>query len=100
MPDAKFRVRLGRCYELAGRRAGFTAGAILVHGSIQGFGHPRIGHAWVVLPSGVVWEPILDQEIDADVFREFFSPEVEVTYEREEVLVLMLREMHWGPWHD
>ena len=59
-PDAmKFEDRLRRCYELAGKGILHAPeGSTLVHGTIEGFGNPRIGHAWVELPDGSVWEPI------------------------------------------
>jgi hypothetical protein len=94
-----FKKRLGRCYELAGRFASNNEGAILVHGSIEGFGKPRIGHAWVEV-DGQVWEPASGKMWDPKVFDMFFSPEEEFRYDHEGVLVMSLRSSHWGPWDE
>lgn len=93
------RARLGRCYELAGRAAAFAElDVTLVHGTIEGFGNPRIGHAWLVLPGGDVWEPVSDEVWDAVVFDAVFDPGVVSEYGSGEVRVLMVRFGHWGPW--
>lgn len=92
-----FKARLGRCYELAGRFASHNEHAVLIHGSIQGFGRPRIKHAWVEIDGGV-WEPASGQLHDPDVFRAVFNPQEEKRYDHEQTLVASLREKHWGPW--
>lgn len=61
-----FKARLGRCYELAGRFASHNEDAILVHGSIQGFGKPRLDHAWVEIDGGI-WEPASGQLYQREV---------------------------------
>lgn len=94
-----FRARLGRCYELAGRHVmNARDGSSLVHGSIQGAGNPRIGHAWVQLPDGAVYDPVLDQEFPADVHAVVFSARTEQVYDLEGVAVETIRSGHWGPW--
>jgi len=92
--------RLGRCYELSGKKAGFTSGSVLVHGSIQGYDHAPIGHAWVVLPSGEVWEPATDTAYDADAFQRLFNPTPIVTYTSTEARAKMVETMNFGPWDE
>lgn len=96
--DGTFEQRLGRCYELAGRYASKHDGSILVHGSIQGMGNPRIKHAWVVLPNGDVYDAVLDQKIDSRVHEAFFGAVEDTRYTREQVLKRALKHGHWGPW--
>jgi mRNA interferase RelE/StbE len=96
-----FGERLGRCYELAGREVMMDrSGIILVHGSIEGFGNPRIGHAWVIRPGGTVYDPVLDQEFEPEHHRDFFDAREHVRYTSHEARVEMVRHEHWGPWHD
>ena len=66
--------RLGQCYPLSYRYATRRPGRTLVHGSIQGMGQPRIGHAWVRNPDGTVHEPATDEDWSADLFQAFFTP--------------------------
>lgn len=94
----EFRQRLGRCYELAGRFASHHDGVALIHGSIQGFGNPRIDHAWVELPDGNVWEPASGQVWDRAVFDVLYHPKVGQRFSHMDVLVNLCRERHWGPW--
>lgn len=94
-----FRARLGRCYELSGRHVmNACDGSRLVHGTIQGAGHPRIGHAWVEKPDGTVYDPVLDAEFPAEIHALVFSARVDAVYDLEGVAVQSLRSGHWGPW--
>ncbi len=93
------RSRLGRCYELAGRRV-LQGEGTLVHGTITNGATARIGHAWVIMEDGSVWEPISDQAMPMLVFVAFFHPEPILSYPREEALSLMARTAHFGPWHE
>lgn len=92
-----FKKRLGHCYELAGRFATNNQEATLVHGSIEGFGNPRIGHAWAEI-DGKVWEPASGRIWDRVVFDGLFNPKEDFRYDNEGVLVMSLRHGHWGPW--
>jgi hypothetical protein len=76
-----FESRLGRCYELAGSYAPTQPGSTLIHGSIQGFGYPRIGHAWVQLKDGSVWEPTTDTVYPEKTFRSYFNAEITKAYD-------------------
>lgn len=93
--------RLGRCYELAGRHVAFSSDdEVLVHGTIQGGGNPRIGHAWVELPSGKIYDPVLDQEFDPEVHKSFFSAQEEERFTQDEVQRMISDHGHWGPWDE
>lgn len=95
-----FEERLSRCYELAARFVQRDPNAVLVHGSIQGFGNPRIGHAWVELSDGRRYDPVLDDYFDAAVHEAFFNVEEYERYSHDEVMKNLLGHGHWGPWHD
>ncbi len=92
-----FKTRIGRCYELAGRYQS-NNGGILVHGSIEGFGNPRLDHAWVVNNDGSVHEAILQEDLEPYIFEQLFNPEENSRYDRFEAALLALKSKHWGPW--
>lgn len=98
--EIAFNDRLGRCYELAARYAIDNPGSTLVHGSIQGMGAPRIGHAWVVDADGEVFEPTGGKHWDEMVFEEFHNAEGYMSYRGVEINRAAVRSGHWGPWHD
>jgi len=102
--------RLGKCYELSGRylldRRDDTN---LVHGSIEGsiegFGNPRIKHAWVEVldKDGKVtgiYEPITNAIQDPASFGAYFSAHVDRRYPAREGLVNMVKHGHFGPWDE
>lgn len=95
-----FRKRLGRCYEFAGRLASANpnAGLRLVHGSIEGNGRPRIGHAWIEFKDGWVWEPTTNKVWTQDAFERFFSARIDSTYDVGTVYRLTVQHKTWGPW--
>ena len=88
--------RAGRCYELSAEHAFADRDAVLVHGSIQGAGCPRLKHAWVI--NGTVWEPFGDDEWAPDVWERLFAPETYETYTWEESRDEMALSGHYGPW--
>jgi hypothetical protein len=90
--------RLGRCYELAGNLALHNPETQLIHGSIQGFGAPRIPHAWVVLPDGSIWEPATNKVWEKPIFYGFFNAIVRKRYDQQTFMRMMVRHEHWGPW--
>ena len=66
---------LGRCYELSAQKMlGLPDGSLLVHGTIQGEGHPPIGHGWVEAPNGLIWEPLLTRGTTARPSRSSSTP--------------------------
>lgn len=91
--------RLGRCYELAGRRVLFDEdAAILVHGTIQRDPLPPNPHAWVILPDRLVWEPVTEMTLPADAFARFFGAKEDRRYSPKEVAIQTAQSGHWGPW--
>jgi hypothetical protein len=93
-----FSKRLGRCYELSAKYVFDHEGCVLVHGSIQGFGRPRIDHAWVVLPDGDVHDPVADTTWSAELHRQIFNAVETKRYAKIEAVVCMVRDEHYGPW--
>lgn len=95
--------RKGQCYVLSGQRVSEVrsgGGETLIHGSIQGDGHPRIGHAWVIQADGNVWEPYSNEVYDPFVFKLLFSAEEHEDYSQEEVWAITIATGHWGPWDE
>lgn len=93
-----FNDRLGHCYMLAGGKVTTSPGWVLVHGSIQGMGKPRIGHAWAITPSGEVWDGVLDQTFSSREHEMLFSPIEYGRWTFTEAAATSVRFGHWGPW--
>lgn len=98
--NVAFEDRLGNCYEFAAQYVVRNRGSKLVHGSIQGAGMPRIGHAWAIDQDGEVFEPTGGKHWLPDLFATFHKTQVEVVYDETEARVQMLKHKHYGPWHD
>lgn len=108
--------RLGLCYELAmGALTGWekinrwTGDATrllpepvgIVHGTIHHRKEEhRIGHAWVMLGDGDVWEPITGLICDTVRFHDYARAEDVMLYDTVAARTTMLRNQHYGPWHD
>lgn len=95
--------RTSRCYELASSAMIRLAprGATLVHGSIYNPDFPvpgRMGHAWIELPDGAVWEPVFGIIYEPLAWLEYASPEIERAFTYDDVLHLTLSSGHHGPW--
>lgn len=110
--------RLGNCYELA--MQAFTgwermqtrlfsrnemtlmpAPIGLVHGTWHGPHAPeRIAHAWVMLDNGDVWEPITGLICQTTLFHAYTNAEDVVIYNETTARIKMLRNQHYGPWHE
>lgn len=96
-----FEDRLGRCYELAGQYVMSNPGSVLIHGSIQGYGNPRIGHAWVIDADGEVFDGTMGTHFEDEMeYEEYANAEGVVSYTHDRMRVEMVRTGHWGPWHD
>lgn len=103
-PSVTFEQRRRRCYELAAYALVFgsaPADALLVHGSIDGGPGTlgRIGHAWLRLPGGRIWEPINARTYEPD-WTEWSQAEPEVSYSRASARDLVMAIGTYGPWHD
>lgn len=88
--------RSGECYHLAGLFVLENPDTVLVHGSIQGYGNPRMAHAWVELASGLVWEPFTG-ELFAN-WDDFASTDEHTRYTHSELTRQIIESRHWGPW--
>lgn len=90
---------MGRCYELNARKVAFEGmEGDLVQGSIQGFGNPRIGHAWVELDDGRVYDAVLDRYFTQEAWVAFASPVEDARFSRTEAMIQAAKTGHWGPW--
>lgn len=103
---ATFDERISRCYELAGFAllcGTAPTGSTLIHGTMKGT-HPgarRIGHAWLRLPDGRIWEPIY-AEIWADyaAWQKYADAKVERRYSAKRARTVIFYFDHWGRWHE
>lgn len=103
-----FDDRIGNCYEYA---AGYLIvdgkkgpDMNLVHGSIRGFGNPRIKHAWVEVLDGdgnisAVYEPGSNHLWSPPMFGQFFNAHVDARYPKDKAYVNLIKTEHYGPWH-
>lgn len=102
-PSLTFEQRRGRCYELAGYALAFgaaPAGSLLVHGSWTGpVPKERIGHAWLLLPDGRVWEPIRARLYDRADFYPWTKAWDEATYALTVARRHIAVSQHFGRWH-
>lgn len=99
-----FASRKNRCYELAAYALVFGAApadALLVHGSIDGGEGTlgRIGHAWLRLPGGRIWEPI-SYRLYGSEWTEWSQAQPEVSYSKATARDLIFAVGTFGPWHD
>jgi hypothetical protein len=104
-PSVLFDQRRSRCYELATWTAihgSVPRGTVLVHGNWHGPGAPaRIGHAWLRLPDGSVWEPIRHRlYVDPLAWEHWTGAREEVRYSQHQATRLVLAHDTYGPWHE
>lgn len=98
-----FEQRLTRCYELAfsGLMMGAPEGSFLVHGSMHGPDAPqRIGHAWLLLPGGLIWEPITALVQDRDEWYAYARAREERTYSKLQAARASVTHGDYGRWHE
>ncbi|MGV8972202.1 MAG: GNAT family N-acetyltransferase [Rhodoglobus sp.] len=102
-PTMTFEQRLTHCYDLSASALFYGApeGSKLVHGTIHGWGAPRrIGHGWLELPDGKVWEPITAKVYDKNEWTIWAGAEVERVYTKTEAVHHLVDSGHYGRWHD
>lgn len=106
--------RITRCYEIAAHalvsmdavwaRAEaehLPMPEVLIHGlwsSPEDRSNP-IGHAWVLLDDGRIWEPISRTICDAESFMRYTQCRNVATYNAEAARINMVRTGHYGTWH-
>lgn len=87
----------GTCYEDAWRFLIKQEEGELVHGTVESLGK-RIGHAWVELDTGFIYEPQTARFFEPDVFKRAFSPVEDARYTVEEAAIMVARIGRHGPW--
>lgn len=94
-----FEDRLGDCYPLVGQYMFNHRDSTMVHGTIQGYGQPRLEHAWVENPNGTIFEPATGHLMSKEEFTAWANPEKEVRYTYDAAVFEMDQSGHWGPWN-
>ena len=87
----------GTCYEDAARFVIKQDEGMLVHGTAISLGR-RLGHAWVELSTGYIWEPYSGEYLTNERFQALVDPIEESRYTPEEVAIMTLRTGNFGPW--
>ena len=100
----RIRKRQGRCYELAARVMLNEDGSetfTLVHGVVSsGFAWRRVGHAWIELPDGKVYEPVLNEYMTKAGFDSRAKPSECQRYAYMQAMKLLGHTGTFGPWTD
>jgi hypothetical protein len=110
----ELRARLGQCFRLsaqyvtsASHRDSDDTKTVLVHGSIQGYGNPRIDHAWVEMTRGhgrekeeFAYDAVLEKWMLKRDYYKLFSARAHKAqkYTQDQVFKNLLTHRHWGPW--
>lgn len=97
-----FSERLTNCAEFAFKYL-LTNGGTLVHGSMfrEGVSVQRNGHCWVLTDDGSVFEPTMGIRFPThEIYLRWADAVVDITYSREEAVLLALQTGHFGIWHD
>jgi hypothetical protein len=75
-------------------------GTKLVHGTMHGQRAPRrIGHAWLRLPGGKVWEPINAKIHDEAEWVAYARAKVDRVYTKTQAGRMLVLNGHYGRWH-
>jgi hypothetical protein len=97
----RIRKRKGRCYELAMKVMLDEPGAekfTLVHGRVMT--DREIGHAWIIVDDGRVYDPVLDRYFDPAKYADIYCATGEVSYTKKEAGQRCIDAgCHYGPWH-
>ena len=88
---------IGTCYEDAWRFLIKEEEGELIHGTVESLGR-RIGHAWVELPTGFIWEPESRRFIKKADFEAMAKPQEETRYSVTEAAIMLARVGKHGPW--
>jgi len=88
---------IGTCYEDAWRFLIKEEEGELIHGTVESLGR-RIGHAWIELPTGFIWEPESRQFIKKADFQAMAKPQEEHRYTVDEAAIMLARVGKHGPW--
>lgn len=102
MAKKSIKRRIGRCFELNYKYVQENEDYSLVHGYITDLRkHPpvTIPHAWSKKDS-VVYDAVLDEEMDAEVYKYFFQAEEKYTYSACEALQASMSDKTYGNWEE
>lgn len=89
----------GTCYEDTWRFLIKEGEGELIHGTVLSEGR-RIGHAWVELSTGYIWEPQTGNYFTKEGFQIAADPEEEHRYTIEQAAIMLTRVGKHGPWTD
>jgi hypothetical protein len=95
--------RIGRCYELSYKfiTSHFESDMLLVHGFASDPSRTnRINHAWIEKGNGMVFDPVMDQELPKIVYYKMFHAEPDHKYTRQEALHNAIDSGQYGPWNE
>ena len=92
-----YQDRLGQCFEMAARYVIDHPVTELIHGSIQGYGAPRLDHAWVDTGSGI-FDAVMGKHFTYDEWELFANPIEGDRFSYRTLSKLISKHKHWGPW--
>jgi len=95
-PRINVKVRMKRCYELAGKGIYRDGSWTLIHGLAYEW---VFGHAWL-MKDGWVYDPVADKCFTWEEYQKKFDARIIHSYTQAEVFAQGLRTGHWGPWDD
>jgi hypothetical protein len=104
VPPPPYKLRRGRrrtypkkCYERAYRYIvdHDDTDARLMHGRY----YDGKGHAWVVIPGGIVFDGVLDRFYAAEPYLQMLECVPEKEYSAQEAITVGGQHRHYGPWH-
>lgn len=93
----RYRVREGRCFEIAGNECLERGDWTLVHGVVRGPSGAMIEHAWLS-KGGEVYEGVLGLTVPEVDYLSLYAAVARQTYTAHEAASLALELGHWGPW--
>jgi hypothetical protein len=73
----------------------------LIHGRISQINHDDylIGHAWIELYDGRVYDPVLNKYMPSDEYAKLRRSVIERRYTKSEAMRISAMAGHYGPWH-
>ena len=95
--------RPGKCFEDAegiimnGR---LNAGLVLVHGKCLGPDGAHIDHAWLDVPGGLIYDPVLGRIYPWQIYKRTIKAIADHRYTMTQVLEMLKHSDTFGPWND
>lgn len=75
------------------------AGVTLIHGTIASAGGIRVGHAWVELPEGIVFESVCQRFYHQEDYYTVRGAQAVAQYTWPEMDAFLKETDQYGPWH-